>query len=438
MIYTFYSYKGGVGRSMALVNIAELMFKAGLKVLMIDWDLEAPGLERFFPYQVKQILNQQGVIDLLLDYKNKVSHFTPDSKNSLFPIHKIKDYVVDLHSEIDSEGKLWLLPAGKRTDNLFFEYSNLVKTFDWQDFYENWEGEIYFEWLREQVSAFADVVLIDSRTGVTEMGGVCTYQLADIVVMFCAANEQNIDGTLQMLKNFSAPELEKLRYDRKLKTLVVPSRIERFAETETLNDFRQKFYDYFKDYIPAAPLSGSEFFEQLEIPYVPLYAFEELIAVNQTRESKQRSRELEQVYSYLLEILGQLAPDSSVVRKVLQSPISKEQPKFDIPLRKLPTTTQEKLAETQKELATAQQEAFEAQSNLSRIQQEFVESKKRYHKINILILFTFSVSAMVFGALSQFMFSLLQILPTLIVISIIVVSLLYYIFVYHISPSFNE
>jgi MinD-like ATPase involved in chromosome partitioning or flagellar assembly len=48
MIYTFYSYKGGVGRSMALVNIAELFYQNGLNVLMVDFDLEAPGLERYF------------------------------------------------------------------------------------------------------------------------------------------------------------------------------------------------------------------------------------------------------------------------------------------------------------------------------------------------------------------------------------------------------
>ena len=48
MIYTFYSYKGGVGRSMALANVAEWLYQRGLRVIMIDWDLEAPGLENFF------------------------------------------------------------------------------------------------------------------------------------------------------------------------------------------------------------------------------------------------------------------------------------------------------------------------------------------------------------------------------------------------------
>ena len=47
-IVTFYSYKGGVGRTMALANVAVLLSQWGKKVLMVDWDLEAPGLEHFF------------------------------------------------------------------------------------------------------------------------------------------------------------------------------------------------------------------------------------------------------------------------------------------------------------------------------------------------------------------------------------------------------
>jgi len=36
MIVTFYSYKGGVGRSMALANVGDLMARSGLRVLIID------------------------------------------------------------------------------------------------------------------------------------------------------------------------------------------------------------------------------------------------------------------------------------------------------------------------------------------------------------------------------------------------------------------
>ena len=48
LVYTFYSYKGGVGRSMALANVGVLIAAEGHRVLLVDWDLEAPGLEVCF------------------------------------------------------------------------------------------------------------------------------------------------------------------------------------------------------------------------------------------------------------------------------------------------------------------------------------------------------------------------------------------------------
>lgn len=42
-IVTFYSYKGGTGRTMALANTAWILAANGKRVLAVDWDLEAPG-----------------------------------------------------------------------------------------------------------------------------------------------------------------------------------------------------------------------------------------------------------------------------------------------------------------------------------------------------------------------------------------------------------
>ena len=49
-IIMFYSYKGGNGRTMALSNVACLLAQRNPKdkILMVDWDLEAPGLHTFF------------------------------------------------------------------------------------------------------------------------------------------------------------------------------------------------------------------------------------------------------------------------------------------------------------------------------------------------------------------------------------------------------
>src|ERR1017187_5245792 len=46
-IFTFYSFKGGVGRSMAVMNVAYTLAGWGRHVLVVDMDLEAPGLSGF-------------------------------------------------------------------------------------------------------------------------------------------------------------------------------------------------------------------------------------------------------------------------------------------------------------------------------------------------------------------------------------------------------
>ena len=47
-IVTFYSFKRGTGRTMALANVAGILAANGTRVLIADWDLESPGLHRFF------------------------------------------------------------------------------------------------------------------------------------------------------------------------------------------------------------------------------------------------------------------------------------------------------------------------------------------------------------------------------------------------------
>ncbi|HXJ96435.1 MAG TPA: hypothetical protein VMT20_26655 [Terriglobia bacterium] len=80
MIYTLYSYKGGVGRSMALANLAECFFEKNLRIIMIDWDLEAPGLEAYFYPPAEgndpnsgrtRVTAHLGLIDMLTEYTEK-------------------------------------------------------------------------------------------------------------------------------------------------------------------------------------------------------------------------------------------------------------------------------------------------------------------------------------------------------------------------------
>src|SRR5262245_65998079 len=71
-IITFYSYKGGTGRSMAVANVAWILASGGKRVLTVGWDLEAPGLHRYYtPFLGdKDLTGSDGLIDLLIEFRD--------------------------------------------------------------------------------------------------------------------------------------------------------------------------------------------------------------------------------------------------------------------------------------------------------------------------------------------------------------------------------
>jgi cellulose biosynthesis protein BcsQ len=161
-IITFYSYKGGVGRTMALANVATLLAKWGYRTLIVDWDLEAPGLENFFGEYIqasKISKRQKGIVDLLTSYTNK-SRKKLDWKDLVVPI-----------SIPTIRQKIHLITAGQRDD----EYFKKVREFDVTKFYDKNDGGNVIENLRDSWKESFDFILIDSRTGVTEIGGICTF-----------------------------------------------------------------------------------------------------------------------------------------------------------------------------------------------------------------------------------------------------------------------
>ncbi len=325
MIYTFYSYKGGVGRSMALANIAELFFRNGKKVLMVDWDLEAPGLDYFFfeDESHENLLAKPGLVDMLIDYKEKMMQHPKDmgkkGKKTL-PFKALDHFLVDIYPDINNGGKLWLLSAGKRSEEYLSEYTNTILTFDWKDFYDNWAGELYFEWLRRQFENKADVILIDSRTGLTEMGGVCTYQMADTIILLCGTNHQNIEGTYRMAKNFTSKEVKKLRSDRPLNIMVIPVRIEN-TESTKLDEFKVHFFEKFNQFRDIKNINE---IWQLRVPYIPKYSYWEMVAV---REGSLASAEdMSDTYQKLYEILENESKRRSRKAKKIISKVEKKEP----------------------------------------------------------------------------------------------------------------
>ena len=156
-VITFYSYKGGVGRSMALANIGyRLADKHDLRVVVADWDLEAPGLHRYFGIDERRLAHANGVLDYLVDWREAVkaqASVPPDC--SEWPIHVTDPDLAPRN------GSLALLPAGK----LDAAYAKNLHGFNWKTFYKSQGGAACIETFREQLLRDADLLLIDSRRG---------------------------------------------------------------------------------------------------------------------------------------------------------------------------------------------------------------------------------------------------------------------------------
>lgn len=332
MIVTFYSYKGGVGRSMALANLGEWFRLRELRVVMIDWDLEAPGLESFFVATTEErvaIRARLGLLDMISSYKELYASLPNAPQGGGSDRAALADRVAVLDEALPplahvllplkaasnapaSSGKLWLLTAGCRSEKRFDAYAHTVQQFDWEEFYASYDGEAYFEWLRRQLldPGLADVVLIDSRTGVAEMSGVCTRQLADVVVMFSAPNDQNLEGVAMMARSFTRPDLIAARGGRGIDLIAVPARVD-VSEGRPIDLFEERFRQKLDPYLPETFRRLRTSFGRLRIPYISAYAYAERLAVGDPEGVKS----LQEAYATLAAHLVALSPSSSVLRR---------------------------------------------------------------------------------------------------------------------------
>ncbi len=263
-IATFYSYKGGVGRSMALANVALLLAQRGLKVLAVDCDLEAPGLERYFSGFVQRETGP-GLLRMVADARTR-----RDRQIDYLP------YCGQI--ETDTPHQLTLLASGREQDS---SYSQTLEHFDWEGLFASHGGGELFETLRMRWREDFDIVLIDSRTGLSDTGGICTIQLPDVVVAMFTANFQSLYGVRDVMR-LAQQARQGLAYDRMpLTVLPLPARwgMQEFQETQVwLDRVVDGVGEFFDDWLPR-PHTARDVVERLRLPQQDFFGFGEKLAV---------------------------------------------------------------------------------------------------------------------------------------------------------------
>ncbi|MFJ7077153.1 FxSxx-COOH system tetratricopeptide repeat protein [Streptomyces sp. NPDC098781] len=276
-IVTFYSYKGGTGRTMALANAAWILAANGKRVLAVDWDLEAPGLHRFFhPFLDPATVGATtGVIDMLKEYAWAATSdgdgSDPEERPADWHVDyaRIQRHAVSLDWSFTEPGTLDLVSAGRQDR----DYSGLVSTFDWDHFYDDLGGGLFFDALREDMRRNYDYVLIDSRTGLSDIADVCTAHLPDILVDCFTLSGQSIDGAAAV-----AHDIRDRFRRRRIRILPVPMRIDE-GEKEKADAGRalaRAKFDGFPSGMTEDELT--KYWGSVEVPYRPYYAYEETLA----------------------------------------------------------------------------------------------------------------------------------------------------------------
>ena len=248
IITTFYSFKGGVGRSMALYAVANRLAARRRRVLMVDADLEAPGLS-IAALSRDEVRSGEGLAEIVGDivsdllkaveakrplregYLEEQTKRVSSALRLLATPPQEKSELLDrVRKELPyrpfrDSGRLAILPVGRVYDN----YATVVERIPLQQvFAYSFEGAEGLEELfrsagvgqasrprtlgdllnaivrhalknanamtETEGEAPFDYILVDSRTGLADISAFCVRGLADNLVLFSSLNEQNLTG----------------------------------------------------------------------------------------------------------------------------------------------------------------------------------------------------------------------------------------------------
>ncbi|WP_433206697.1 FxSxx-COOH system tetratricopeptide repeat protein [Dactylosporangium sp. CS-047395] len=262
-IVTFYSFAGGVGVTMAVANVAWILAANGRRVLVVDWDLESPGLHRYFDHFLPvpdepdhaRADESHGVSDL-------IRHVEAGGRHEALRPRRLA------WGHFAAGGAIDYLPAGRHDP----AYTSSLGVMDWDDFYHRGGGGPFFDRLRHDMAADYDYTLIDSPSGLGEMAQVCLSHLPDVVLDCFTLGGKSIEGAVRARRSMRSTM-------RPQRILPVPMRVDLTDRERAEAGLRAA-----RAQLPDLPTGMNErernaYWGAVEVPYHHAYAYEETLAV---------------------------------------------------------------------------------------------------------------------------------------------------------------
>jgi len=197
----FFSIKGGVGRSTALAATAWWFAQAGKRVLVLDMDLESPGLSSSLLPSDRQ--PKYGIIDWLVeDLVDNGDAVLDDMIATSGLSHNGEIYVVPAHGADPGEyvAKLGRVQIPKMQSN---------------GTQESWSCRLrrLLQALEERIRP--DVVLIDTSAGINDVSSACVTNLdANLVLLFAQNDSQTWNGYRILFEHWRRTQVAKSLRER--------------------------------------------------------------------------------------------------------------------------------------------------------------------------------------------------------------------------------
>ncbi|MFN5065342.1 MAG: P-loop ATPase, Sll1717 family [Aphanizomenon sp.] len=291
IIATFYSLRGGVGRSTALAYTARILASRGRTVLCVDMDLEAPGLAALFGKEA-EIMPGQGLLSILvaLDQGER-----PDIRNHILRI-----------SETD---ELYCLPAGIPDAN----YARLLNLLDPAAWYREERNPLreLIQLLSNNLSFKPDVILLDARTGITPLNAPLLFDLADLAFIVFFPHAQTKTGTEALVRALLAAHTKRGRNLTPEPRFIV-SPIPNSKIPEIVQRYQHTSLEWISDWLSGIDqnqVSGEKFVESEITHFIP---YQEAVA---TSDGILLDREIWQKYEPIAEWLEGFLPRPSEQRQ---------------------------------------------------------------------------------------------------------------------------
>ncbi|GJI94535.1 hypothetical protein RugamoR57_12530 [Duganella caerulea] len=286
-VITFYSYKGGTGRTMALSNIAVLLARqqnATTPVLMIDWDLEAPGLHHYFDHHE----DKPGVLELFEACREQLARRRKGAAaldgdelaREVLAAVGWEQYV----SRVDQGSQLYLMRAGRFDDS----YGERLAAMHWDELFNSCPA--LFRCFADNLARHFRYVLVDSRTGRTDSAGICTTLLPRKLVVVFTPNRQSLEGVQALVTRATAYRRSHEDEQRPLMVYPLPSRIEmsdsvqraqwrRGDQQQRIQGYQPIFEQLLSSCYGMPQMSLDSYFDEVQLQQTRTFAYGEQLAV---------------------------------------------------------------------------------------------------------------------------------------------------------------